>query len=242
VTNASGCVSLSPAFTVQVEGISSATISSATSTACDGESIELQTNAGYQYQWKKDGNAIPGASAVSYSATSTGSYTVVLSTPAGCSLEAAARLIQFTAPGTWYLDSDGDGSGDPAQTLVQCTQPSGYVSNAGDQCPSDPAKIQPGVCGCGVDESCITSTQQEQAELGFAVFPNPATEEATIQIEKNADVVQVDVFNTLGELVRSEQFKGASHRLALGEWSSGAYTLRITTAGKVYMKSLVVVK
>jgi hypothetical protein len=33
---------------------------------------------------------------------------------------------------TWYADADDDGLGDPATTLVQCSQPSGYVSNSND--------------------------------------------------------------------------------------------------------------
>ncbi|MDC6364023.1 MULTISPECIES: DUF6443 domain-containing protein [Flavobacteriaceae] len=40
------------------------------------------------------------------------------------------------SPQTWYSDvGDGDGLGDPGDTLVQCEQPSGYVSNSSDNCP-----------------------------------------------------------------------------------------------------------
>jgi hypothetical protein len=53
----------------------------------------------------------------------------------------------------WYLDSDGDGSGDPAFPLQSCTQPSGYVDNDDDGCPSDPSKIAPGQCGCGAPDT-----------------------------------------------------------------------------------------
>jgi hypothetical protein len=50
---------------------------------------------------------------------------------------------------TWYLDSDGDGTGVAGTTQVACTAPSGYVAISGDACPSDPAKTAAGVCGCG---------------------------------------------------------------------------------------------
>lgn len=36
----------------------------------------------------------------------------------------------------WYQDTDADGLGDPNVTIVQCTQPIGYVSNGDDQCPT----------------------------------------------------------------------------------------------------------
>jgi uncharacterized repeat protein (TIGR02543 family) len=54
---------------------------------------------------------------------------------------------------TWYQDSDGDGYGDPAGSMLACTQPPGYVANDDDNCPTDPNKINPGVCGCGVADT-----------------------------------------------------------------------------------------
>ncbi|MCB9686389.1 MAG: hypothetical protein H6738_14960 [Alphaproteobacteria bacterium] len=44
------------------------------------------------------------------------------------------------APGgpTWYLDADGDGYGDPAQTEVACGAPSHFVDRAGDCDDGDP--------------------------------------------------------------------------------------------------------
>jgi regulation of enolase protein 1 (concanavalin A-like superfamily) len=55
-------------------------------------------------------------------------------------------------PTTWYLDSDGDGFGDPnaSQSGFTCIQPTGYVANNTDLCPADPNKQNPGACGCGV--------------------------------------------------------------------------------------------
>jgi|GEM_PF-955606 len=58
---------------------------------------------------------------------------------------------------TWYRDADGDGFGDPAQSMYACGQPAGFVGNAADRCVSDPNKRDPGVCGCGSPDSDIDS-------------------------------------------------------------------------------------
>ena len=53
---------------------------------------------------------------------------------------------------TWYADADGDGSGDANNTVEDCTQPPGYVATAGDECPNDQNKTNPGICGCGTED------------------------------------------------------------------------------------------
>ncbi|MFM7051009.1 MAG: MopE-related protein [Planctomycetota bacterium] len=62
-------------------------------------------------------------------------------------------LQDFTGAPIFYRDQDGDGAGDPAQTVAACSQPAGYVANANDQCPADPLKTAPGACGCGAADT-----------------------------------------------------------------------------------------
>ena len=50
---------------------------------------------------------------------------------------------------TYYRDADGDGYGDPSDSVQGCAPPTGYVIDSSDNCPSDPEKIDPGICGCG---------------------------------------------------------------------------------------------
>jgi hypothetical protein len=77
---------------------------------------------------------------------------VVSSDPAVVGLDNGSDLAAALNT-TWYEDADGDGSGDPASSVFICLQPPGYVANALDGCPNDPAKVAPGICGCGVSDA-----------------------------------------------------------------------------------------
>jgi len=57
---------------------------------------------------------------------------------------------------TWHADSDGDGFGDSATSLLACTQPGGYTSDSTD-CDDTDHDINPDaaeVCDDGVDNDC----------------------------------------------------------------------------------------
>jgi hypothetical protein len=57
--------------------------------------------------------------------------------------------------GTWYADTDGDGFGDPSDSVVACTAPAGYVADATD-CDDSDASVNPAeteICN-GIDDDC----------------------------------------------------------------------------------------
>jgi len=56
---------------------------------------------------------------------------------------------------TWYRDQDGDGYGDPAQSVLACGQPVGYVQQAGDCAPEEVARHPgaPELCN-NLDDNC----------------------------------------------------------------------------------------
>ncbi|WP_208295873.1 DUF6443 domain-containing protein [Maribacter caenipelagi] len=55
----------------------------------------------------------------------------------GCSSNLVTFQVTVTSQPTWYSDlEDGDGLGDPNDTLTQCDKPAGYVSDNSDLCPT----------------------------------------------------------------------------------------------------------
>jgi hypothetical protein len=69
--------------------------SSLGNTFCSTSSTTLSTDAGYAYQWFRDGNSIPGATAFNYVTNQPGSYTVVVN-QGSCSSTSNALNISTT--------------------------------------------------------------------------------------------------------------------------------------------------
>ena len=62
----------------------------------------------------------------------------------------------------WYLDSDGDGHGDPTQTTRACLAPDGYVDNATDCEDTDPLISPDGTESCNeLDDDCDGEIDEE---------------------------------------------------------------------------------
>ncbi|WP_018342726.1 Ig-like domain-containing protein [Cytophaga aurantiaca] len=156
-TDPNGC-SATSTFNLQVSTAPTATITSPVNSFCTGGSVVLTASAGTSYKWFNGTTQV--GTAATYTATAAGSYTVEVTNNTGCKNTSAAKVITVTAAVIWYADTDNDGKGDPTLTISACTQPAGYVSIAGDNCPADANKIEPGICGCSAPENTCTNQPQ----------------------------------------------------------------------------------
>ena len=140
---------------------------------CDGEAnadSEATDSVTFYVDADNDGHSI--ASSARFCAAPANGYQASLSSPIDCN-DAIAAIhpgaaetcandgtdndcdgeanadSEATDSTTYYRDADSDGAGDPSTTVQSCTPVTGYLTVAGDTCPSDPLKLAPGQCGCG---------------------------------------------------------------------------------------------
>ena len=95
VTNGSGC-SASAASVVTVNALPAASITATGPTSfCSGGYVVLDapTGAGLTYQWRIGGTNIPGATASAYTASISGSFTVVITSGSGCPAISAPVVV-----------------------------------------------------------------------------------------------------------------------------------------------------
>uniref|UniRef100_UPI002608130E T9SS type A sorting domain-containing protein n=1 Tax=uncultured Cytophaga sp. TaxID=160238 RepID=UPI002608130E len=147
VTNAAGCKATSASTQITLAATPTATITSPNTEFCAGGSVLLTASAGSSHKWFNGINQV--ATTASYTANTAGAYTVEVTNANGCKGTSATTQITTSNGTVWYADTDKDGKGDPAVSKSACTQPTGYVSVAGDACPTDPNKTVAGACGCG---------------------------------------------------------------------------------------------
>jgi hypothetical protein len=134
-----------PSGTISVVSCPAISMQRVDQSVCDGSPAQFNVSATgsapLAYQWRRNGVALVDNVHVQGSHTPTlvinpvhaadlGQYDVVVSNPCG-SVTSTTATLAFD-----LTDSDGDGT-----------------PNCNDACPSDPQKIVPGICGCGIPDT-----------------------------------------------------------------------------------------
>jgi len=99
VTNTAGCSNISSLFPVSTLPAPSALVTySGNPAICIGDSVVFNANpgSGYSFQWQQNGNPIPGATAITYTATTAGNYAVKVTALNGCSTTNTAVAVTLT--------------------------------------------------------------------------------------------------------------------------------------------------
>jgi PKD repeat protein len=139
-----------------------ASFTASQSNVCSGSQVtfsDTSTGAPTTWSWTMPG-ATPSTSSsqnpsVNYYTPGTYSVTLVASNSGTSNEVTYSAMITVSPSATWYLDADDDGYGISGVTISACTQPAGYVSQAGD-CNNNNASVNPAateICN-GIDDNC----------------------------------------------------------------------------------------
>jgi len=241
VTNASNCSTVSSAVQVTTTSVPATPTLSAlgTTTFCQGGGVVLTSSSSSANQWYKNAVAIAGATGVTYTATATGNYTVVVTS--GLCSSAVSNAISVTvnavpsvptiswngsqfltsASGVtyqWYNGVAISGAILSTYTPTSIGTYSLQVSSNGCSSMSDNFTL----VATGINATLSLSPYTAQ------IYPNPASKEFAVKFaETPGNSINLQLLNNLGIVVKSIKTKSMLTSIKVNNLPPGVYFIKI---------------
>jgi hypothetical protein len=252
-------------FNVTIGGATYTATPSGPTTFCKPGSVTLTVNPpATSYKWFKNNNAISGATAISYSATATGSYYCqvngscgvgnsnaisVTANPAPSATVSPAGTVNICAGQTITLSAN-TGSGLIYQWIKGSATISGATNSTYIATSAGQYKVKVTKSGCSKTSKAtkvnVTCKDEEFTKIsGPTVFPNPSNGQLTIRFgEEHQEAIRLIITDLLGRIVHEEIYpEGQSEVLLdLGEAGSGFYVLRMIAGDAIVVRNLEIIK
>jgi len=207
---------------------------------------------GLSYQWYLDGIAIPGATNNELVIDETGNYSVLAINTASCVAESSNLYILYCDPAispiispavgflfatgfpadftiTWYMN------GNPIAGQVNDTI---FVSQAGDYTVSVSS-----VLGCEYASLAYGANLgiQDFRTLNWNVYPNPAENNVTIEINNDQKIDAIQLVDLAGRVINQwTEVQGSKINLNIQEIPSGYFIVKLVSGSQSWSKNLII--
>jgi len=245
IKDANGCIA---SFNTSLDTILPIVIETSVSPVlCNGMNngtVDLMVAGGtgaYAYNWSN------GAATQALSALTAGTYTVEVTDEKGCTSAVSVEVTEPVALQSAVAVIDGN----IELTVAGGTFPYSYEWNNGtvenninEATPGFYEVLVTDANGCMVSsnttvEETSTAGIEEGNNVEFTVYPNPATDNATIQWN-NAEVSNVELITLTGTVVQTINADLFAGQTQLNGVATGEYLVRITTkTGQTHMNKVI---
>jgi hypothetical protein len=243
VSKVNGCISdKSPAVSITVSVIPTATFTMSSSTICEGSKVTLtaSTGTGYTYQWLKNGINISGATSSTYSAGETGRYSVLISNN-GCAATSTSDSLTVTPipskptinkDGTELVSSSAAGNLWYAEgnLIAGANQQRYKPTNNGNYS----AKVRINGCESVMSETyyfLVTALVELGNDQYIKAYPNPLTNGQDLIVDWRLGglntTIKAEVFDPNGKKVADKVLTKNNNRLKING-GSGLYFIQLS--------------
>jgi hypothetical protein len=153
----------------------------------------------------------------------------------GSGTDAGSVRVYKNVSGTWMqlgADIDGEAPDDRGGTSVSLSSNGsilaiGAIQNDGSGTEAGHVRVY--------DLSAVLSSDSFVL-ANFSMYPNPATEVVTITLQENLQLEKVNIYNTLGQLVKTEK----NSSINVSSLSKGSYYFEVITNQGKATKQLII--